>query len=146
MLGYIGLISLAVSKAASDSNVVVASNAIAALNTSHDTLTSQLTAWQNAVQACDQKLTCVTRQDAKAATDFSTFASRLRAIPLPAGAASAGARVEADAATMAQDFTALSKTTTVGQYESTYTNGGLAQTLARFNTDYSALGEKLISF
>ena len=125
---------------------MVASNAIAALNTSYGTLNSQLTAWQNAVQACDKNLTCVTRQDAKAATYFSAFASRLQAIALPASAASAGARLDADATTMAQDFTTLSKTTTASQYQSTITSTGLLQTSTEFNTDYSALGQELSSF
>ena len=67
-LAYIALMGLAVSKAGSTSNAVVASNAIAALNTSYGTLNSQLTAWQNATKACDQNLPCVTSQDATAAT------------------------------------------------------------------------------
>jgi hypothetical protein len=143
-LAYIGLIGVAISRAAS--KAVVATNAIAALNTSHDTLNSQLIAWQNAVQACDQNLTCVTGQDAKVATDFSAFASRLAATALPASAASAGARLHTDATTMAQDFTVLSKTTTVSQYQSTFTSTGVAQTLTKFNADYSTLGQKLSSF
>ncbi len=141
-LADIAVLGLEVSKAASASNV--ASNAIAALNTSNGTLNSQLTAWQNAVQACGQNLTCVTGQDAKAATDFSAFASRLQATPLPASAASAGARVHADATTISQDFTVLSHSTTIGQYNLAYANTALAQT--KFNTDYSALGNELSSF
>jgi hypothetical protein len=132
--------------ARSVSNAAVASNAIATLNTAHGTLGDQLGAWQNAVQACDQNLTCVTRQDAKMATDFAAFANRLAATPLPASAASAGARLETDATTMAHDFTVLSKTTTASQYESTFTSTGVGQTLTKFNTDYSALGEQLASF
>lgn len=132
--------------ARSVSNVAVASNAIATLNTAHGTLGDQVGAWRNAVQACDQNLTCVTRQDAKMATDFADFANRLATTPLPASAASAGARLETDATTMAHDFTVLSKTTTARQYESTLTSTGVAQTLTKFNTDYSALGEQLASF
>ena len=132
--------------ARSVSNVAVASNAIATLNTAHGTLSDQVGAWRNAVQACDQNLTCVTRQDAKMATDFADFANRLAATPLPASAASAGARLETDATTMAHDFTVLSKTTTASQYESTLTSTGVAQTLTKFNADYSALGQQLASF
>ncbi len=124
-------------------NTAVASNAIAALNTSYGTLNSQLTAWQKASKACDQNVPCVTGQDATAATDFSSFASRLQATALPASAASAGARLDADATTMAQDFTALSQTTTTSQYQSTLTSTGLARTATEFNTDYSALGKEL---
>ena len=146
LLAYIALVGLAVSKAGSTSNALVASNAIASLNTSYGTLNSQLTAWQKASQACDQNLPCVTSQDAKAATEFSSFASRLQATALPASAMSAGARVDADATTMAQDFTTLSKTTTASQYQSTFTSTGLARTSSEFNTDFSALSKELLSF
>ena len=115
------------------------------MNTSYGSLNSKLTAWENAVQSCGKSLTCVTGQDAKAATYFSAFAGQLQAIALPASAASAGARVEADTTKAAQDFTTLSKTTTASQYQSAITSTGLQQTLNGFNTDYSALNQQLSS-
>jgi hypothetical protein len=145
-LAAIGLTGLAVSKAGSVSNAVIASNAIAALNTSYGTLNSQLPAWEKAIQACGKNLTCVTGQDAKAATDFSAFASRLQAIPLPASAVSAGARLDADATRVAQDFTVLSQTTNPTLYQSAVASTGLQQTLNEFNTDYSAIQTQLASF
>jgi hypothetical protein len=125
---------------------VVASNAIARLNAAQGTLGSQLTGYQNAVQACGQNLTCVTGQDAKAAADFAAFASTLRATPLPAGASSAGARLDADATKMVQALTQLSHITSVSQYESTVTSSALAASNADFNADWSALGEKLTGY
>ena len=139
-------VGLQVVNARHEVNAMVANIANAELRTSYATLNSQVTAWQNAVQACDENLPCLTSQDATAATDFSAFASQLQAMPLPAGAASAEARLDADATKMARDFTVLSQVTTVSQYQSTYTSTGLAQTLAEFNTDYSALSKELSGF
>jgi hypothetical protein len=135
-------IGLQVVNARSEVNRLIASTAIAQLSASHATLNSQLIAWQNGTKACANPR-CVTGEDATAATDFSAFASQVQAIPLPASAASAGARLYADATKLAQDFTALSRTTTASQYQSTYTSTGLIQTLAEFNADYSALGQEL---
>jgi hypothetical protein len=141
-----GNIALQVARGHSVANAVVASDAIAELNAAQSTLGTQLTAYQNAVQACGQNLTCVTGQDAKAAADFAAFNSKLQATPLPAGAASAGARLGADATKMVQALTLLSHITNVSQYESTVTSSGLAKSSAAFDADYSALGEKLSSY
>jgi Domain of unknown function (DUF4389) len=143
---WIADVGLQVHNARHEVNAMVAGIAINELRSSHGTLNSQLTAWQNAVQSCDNNLPCVTSADATAATDFTAFAIRLQAFPLPASAASAGARLDADATTMAQDLTVLSKTTSVSQYQSTFTSTGLTGTLATFNADYSALGQELSSF
>ena len=144
-LAYVGVVGLAVSKAASDSNAVIAANAIAALNTSSGPLNSSKLS--DSIQACGKNLTCVSREDAKAATAFSLFASQLQDILLPASTASAGARVDADALTAAQDFKVLSQSTsTASRYESAVTSTGLVQTLNEFYRDYSALGKELSSF
>jgi hypothetical protein len=136
-------IGLQIVKAHSEVNALVASSAIAELSASHATLNSQLIAWQNGTEACDKNPTCVTGEDATAASDFSAFASRLQDIPLPASAVPAGARLYADATKMAQDFTALSLTVGASQYQSTYASTGFVRTLTQFNTDYSALGNEL---
>jgi hypothetical protein len=52
----------------------------------------------------------------------------------------------ASATTMAQAFTVLSKSTTVSRYQEAVTSTRLSQALAEFNSDYSALGNKLSSF
>ena len=128
------------------SDAVVAANAIAKLNAAQATLGTQLTAYQNGVQACGQNLTCVTGQDGKAAADFAGFGSQLQATPLPAGAAPTGARLGTDTTKMVQALTKLSHITSVSQYESTVTSSGIAQSNAAFSTDYSALGKKLSSY
>lgn len=141
-LADVSLMGLAVSKAGADSNAVIAANAIAALNTSSGTLDNSKI--PDAIQACGKNLTCVRREDAKAATVFSVFASQLQDIPLPAGAGSAGARLDADALTAAQDFKVLSQSTTASQYQSAVTSTGFVQNLNQFDTDYTALGKELL--
>jgi Domain of unknown function (DUF4389) len=143
-LFYVGLISLSVSTAGSESNAVIAANAIAALNTSYATLNNKKL--PSAIQACGNNLSCVDREDAKAATAFSDFASQLQDVLLPASAASAGARLDADALTVAQNFKVLSQSTTASQYDSALTSTRLVQNINEFDTDYSALGQKLSSF
>jgi hypothetical protein len=142
---WIADVGLQVHNARHEVNAMVANIGRDQLRSAHGTLNSQLTALHNAVQACDNKLPCVTSADATAATDVTAFAIRLQAIPLPASAASAGARLDADATTLAQDYTTLSTTTTVSQYQSTLTSTGLTGALATFNADYSALGQELSS-
>jgi Domain of unknown function (DUF4389) len=143
---WIADVGLQVHNARHEVNAMVANIGRDELRSAHGTLNSQLTAWHNAVQACGNNLPCVTSADASAATDVSVFASRLQAIPLPASVASAGARLNADATTLAQDYTTLSTTTSVSEYQSTLTSTGLAGTLATFNADYSALAQELSSF
>jgi len=143
---WIADIGLQVHNARHEVNAIVAKIAIDELRASYGTLNSQVTVWQSSVQACGNNLPCVTSADTTAATDFSVFASLLKAVPAPAGAASARARLEADATTMAQDLTKLSQTTSVGQYRSTFTSTGIAGTLASFNADYSALAQELSGF
>ena len=54
------------------------------LRTSYTTLSSNLDAWHQATVNCGQNLTCVTRQDGKAATFFTTFSSQLASTSVPA--------------------------------------------------------------
>ena len=143
---FAGNIVLQVSRTHHASDAVVAANAIAKLNAAQATLGTQLTAYQNGVQACGQNLTCVTGQDGKAAADFANFGSQLQATPLPAGAAPTGARLGTDTTKMVQALTQLSHITSVSKYESTVTSSGIAQSNAAFSTDYSALGKKLSSY
>lgn len=122
------------------STINTANNAIHTVNSSYTTLTSNLNKWQAAVAACDKNLTCVTKADASAATYFSAFASQLRATPMPPAAAAAASRLYGDATRAAQDFTQLSQATTVAQYQNTFTDTGLRQTLYQFDLDDNALG------
>ncbi len=139
-IAYGTLIATAVNQAG---NVSTVNNAIDKLNSSYSTLNGNLSQWQSAVAACDQNLTCVTKQDSKAAAYFSAFASVLSATPMPSGASAAAARLQSDATAAAQAFTRLSQATTVAQYQSTFTGSGLRQLLDRFDQDYNALGTAL---
>jgi len=143
-VGVIVVDSVAATNAANRSNTVnAANNAIDQLNNSYGTLTSNLTKWQATVKACDTNFTCVTKADGNAAGYFSTFASQLQATPMPSGAAAAAGKLHSDATQAAQDFTRLSKATTVSQYQKAVASTGLQQTLDTFDQDFKALGTAL---
>jgi Domain of unknown function (DUF4389) len=143
-VGDIALNATLVANSASRSNTVnTANNAIDQLNGSYGTLTSNLNKWQGAVKACDTNLTCVTKADGTAAGYFATFASQLQATPMPSGATAAASKLHTDATQAAQDFTQLSKATSVSGYQSTFASTGLQQTLDRFDQDFNALGAAL---
>jgi hypothetical protein len=62
---------------------------------------------------------------------------------MPSGAAAAASKLHADATQAAQDFTQLSKATSVSGYQSTFVGTGLQQTLNQFDQDFNALGTTL---
>src|SRR5262249_6980280 len=124
-------------------NVNTANHAIDQLNSSHAALTSNLKQWQGTETACNSNLTFGTKADSTAANHFSTFASQLQATPMPSGAAAAASKLQDDATQAAQDFTKLSKATTVSGYQSTFASTGLRQTLDQFDQDFNALGTAL---
>jgi hypothetical protein len=123
-----------------------ATTAISQLNSSYSTLTSSLTAWDQATTNCNQNLTCVTKEDSKAADAFSTFSDQLANTSVPAGAVADEARLAAAATASQQDFIRLSKTTTASQYQSTRVSTGLQQTLDGFDSDFNALTAKLQTY
>lgn len=142
--GYLVAMGIITANAVNRTNTVnTANNAIDQLNSSYSTLTSNLDNWQAAVKACDTNLTCVTKADGKAAAYFSTFASQLQATPMPPVATAAASRLHSDATQAAQDFTQLSKATSVSAYQSTFASTGLQQTLDTFDQDFNALGTAL---
>jgi hypothetical protein len=121
----------------------MANNAIGAVNSSYTTLQTRMNQWHYTVSACDQNLTCVTRADANAATDFSAFASELNAVPMPSGATAAANRVYSDAMRVAQEYAQLSQAANVATYQDTFNRLGLQQSLDRFDQDFNALGTAL---
>ena len=124
-------------------DISTASNAIGTVNSSYSTLTTQMNQWHYTVSACDQNLTCVAKADASAATNFSDFASELRATAMPSGASAAASQVYSDATRVAQEYAQLSQAGTVAAYQHTFTRLGLQQSLNRFDQDFNALGTAL---
>jgi hypothetical protein len=115
------------------------------LNSSYATLSNSLTALSKATSAC-AGLTCVTKEDAKAASAFGTFSDQLANTTVPAGAAADKAKLAATAAASQRDFTQLSEATSAGQYQSTVASSGYQQTLNTFDSDFNALTAKLQSY
>ena len=132
----IGLYAIGNAAAKSTVNPVIAGNQ---LETSYTTLSNSVDAWHKATTSCDQNLTCVTKQDTKAAALFTTFSSQLARTSVPSASTAAKAKVAADSAAVAQDITQLSKATTVSQYQATLASTGLQQALHTFDTDFAAL-------
>lgn len=142
--GDIALDATLVANAAHRSNTVnTANHAIDQLNRSYGTLTGNLSKWQSAVKACGTKFTCVTKADGTAAAYFSTFASQLRATPMPSSAAAAAGKLHTDAIRAAQNLTKLSKATSVSGYQKTFARIGLQHSLDRFDQDFNGLGTAL---
>jgi hypothetical protein len=124
-------------------NITTANNAIDKLDSVYGTLTGEMGEWEARVTACDQNLGCVTKADGNAATYFATFASDVRATPMPPGSASAANQVSADATQIAREYTELSQATNASQYETTFNRIGLQQTINHFDQDFAALGTAL---
>ena len=143
-VGYIVVIATLAANAANRSNNVnTANQAIEHMNSSYAALTSNLSKQQATIKACGTNFTCVTKADGTAAAYFSTFASQLQATPMPSGAVAAASKLHTDATQAAQDFTQLSKATTVSGYQRTFASIGLQQTLNLFDQDFNALGTTL---
>ena len=137
---YVTLIGSAVGAANGN---ITAAIAISQLNSSYATLTNSLTTLDQASTSCDQNLTCLTKNDSKAASAFNTFSSQLSVTSVPSGADPVKARLAADSAAAAKDYTQLSQATSGAQYQSAVTSTGLPQTLNTFDSDYTALVNNL---
>jgi hypothetical protein len=147
LVGYVAIYGVIVRSAVnSASGTATAVTAINQLDSSYTTLTHSLDAWEQASASCDQNLACVTKEDTKAASAFSTFSGQLANTPVPAGADAAKARLAAAAAASQQDFIQLSKTTSASQYQSTVVSTGFQQTLNGFDADFNALTAQLRTF
>jgi hypothetical protein len=147
LVAYIAIYGVFIGSAVSNvGDTADAVTAISQLNTSYTALTNSLDSWEQATTNCDQNLTCVTKADGKAVVAFNTFSSQLANTPVPAGAAADKARLSAASATLAQDFTALSKTTSDTEYQSVITSTGLQQTLNGFDQDVTTLVTKLQTY
>jgi hypothetical protein len=144
LAGYIAAYAVLIGSVVSSTVSTV--TAISQLDRSYTTLSDSLDTWEQATASCDKNLPCVTKQDSNAASAFNTFSGQLASTPVPAAAAADKARLSADAATAAADFTQLSKTTTDDQYQSTIDSTGLQQTLNAFDRDFNTLIKNLRSY
>jgi len=133
----------AMSSAPADNNSGSASSAADKLDSDYSTLSDHLSTWESATTSCNGNLTCVTKQDKNAAGIFTTFSSQLAATPVPAAQQADKAKLAADATASANAFTALSKTTTASEYQSTISSTHLQQNLDNFDKDYTKLVDDL---
>jgi Domain of unknown function (DUF4389) len=138
---YIGLYAV-LGNAAANRTIDTVST-VNQLNTSYTALSNGLHAWDTATINCDHNLTCVTKQDSKAASLFTTLSTQLADTPVPSGSEAAKVKVQTDAFAAAQAFTQLSKTTRVSQYDATVQSTGLKKLLDDFDTDFARLVESV---
>jgi hypothetical protein len=147
LAGYGAIYSVIIGSTVNSVNdTATAVSAISRLDSSYTTLTNSLNAWDQATTNCDQNLTCVTREDSKAASAFNTFSGQLANTSVPAGADAEKARLAAAAAASQRDFVQLGKATSVSQYQSTVVSTGFQQTLNGFDSDFNALTAKLRTY
>jgi hypothetical protein len=130
----------------SRSDASTAGSAVTQMNASYGALTSKLNVWQHSMHACQGNLSCVTKQDAKAARYFAAFTSQLSATTVPQSAVRAQLRLRADAGAASYGFTQLSGTTNVADYQSTFASTRLQHTLANFDRDYAVFVQALLDF
>jgi hypothetical protein len=128
-------------------NAIATGNAIDTVNAANNTLSSELTNYQNTVQACTDAA-CVETADAQAATAFTNFAGTLHGTSMPASAVAAATVLYSDATKVAQDLSQLghlSPTISATQYQSTANSVGIDQALTQFQQDDNALADALNS-
>jgi hypothetical protein len=106
---------------------------------------AKMAAWGTATNACNKDFTCVTRQDAQAASYVSAFASQVQAIAMPSNAEADAAKLVADATSLAGDFTTLSRDKTVAEYQADVASSGLTQDLQAVQTDMNNVNSDLNS-
>ena len=121
--------------------------AIRQWNSADNTLNAEMKKWTTKVKACDSGsagLPCATAAAAQAATYMSAFASRVQAIAMPSGAASAAAaKTVTDATRTSGDFTTVSRDTTLAQYQADMASSGLSPDLDDLQTDINNVAAAL---
>jgi hypothetical protein len=105
----------------------------------------ELGSYPSDVTACDGELDCVTGLDRTLATDFSTLASELQGISVPAQATAAKARLITASSNVSAAFARLGAATSAGQHASIARSSGVQQAGEQFDADYDYLVRALRS-
>jgi hypothetical protein len=99
----------------------------------------------NAIQACGDEVSCITKREGSLAGAYGTFANSIVAIPMRAGKASAETMsVAGDAQQLASGASQLSKATTLTQYSSLKASLGMSAESSQLNRDFGNLRSTLI--
>jgi hypothetical protein len=112
---------------------------LASIQQANNTLGRTLSSFPSSVAACNQQLTCVTRQDRGAGQALETFASSVRAAGVPASAANDANTLANDSEIAGRDLVQLGSATSVAQYQSIVAGSNLQQALNQVSTDYIKL-------
>ncbi len=145
LVGYIALIVTLVATVGR-SDTVISNDALISLGSAHATLASELKTFETSSKTCGNSLSCVTRLDSNVSADFTSFYHQLSGTEVPVGALSDQITLEETSFTAAADFTELSHATSVTEYNAIFSSTGMSKTLTSFDTQYSALINKLDTY
>ena len=104
-----------------------------------------LDTYPSELQACNQKLDCLTKLDLRVASTLNSFAGRLRGISMPSQAAAPNARLITSVSGTAAIFARMGSATSISQYNDIAQSSGLQQAADRVDTDLGSLGTALAS-
>jgi hypothetical protein len=104
-----------------------------------------LDTYPSELQACNQKLDCLTKLDLSVASTLNSFAGRLRGISMPSQAAAPNARLITSVSGTAAIFARMGSATSISQYNDIAQSSGLQQAADRVDTDLGSLGTALAS-
>ena len=104
-----------------------------------------LDTYPSELQACNQKLDCLTKLDLSVAGTLNSFAGRLRGISMPSQAAAPNARLITSVSGTAAIFARMGSATSISQYNDIARSSGLQQAADRVDTDLDSLGTALAS-
>jgi hypothetical protein len=139
VLGVLLDVGGGVVRAISTSSTISTAIGTAQLNQSAITLDGKMTSYETAVAACNENLTCVTRQDGVLAADLSTFNGQLSSTSLSGNLAADRDKLAAATTTLVNDLNQLSQATSAADYQSIVTQVNLQQAFDNWSADFAQL-------
>jgi len=112
-------------------------------NTAANALNTGLTSWTTTLNACGKSLACAEAADAQGAAVLTAFASEVKAIAMPWGAAAAADETIADATRASADLTTLSQDKTAAEYQADMASSALSPDLGDVQADVNLVANAL---
>jgi Domain of unknown function (DUF4389) len=120
--------------------------AIAKISAAHRTLSKQIHVLEEKTVGCQsdpQPLPCVTKVDQQASQAFGTFAATVQGTQMPSDATEPAKELHSDSVHAQHIFGQLAQSSSLSQYQQTFSSSGLQDVLNKFNQDYQSLGHAL---
>ncbi len=112
---------------------------LAQVQHANSVLGTTLSSFPSAVEACNEQLACVTKQDRNAGQALEAFANSVKSAGVPGSAAADAAALVSDSDTVGEDLIQLGSATSAAQYQSVAASSNLQQELQQLNNDYIKL-------